>query len=63
MLDGFAADNSETLQLGDLGILDKLQGSLFIKGLGNVRDASEAEKAQLANKRHPLFGTRFFEWR
>ncbi|XP_008228683.1 PREDICTED: putative disease resistance protein RGA3 [Prunus mume] len=57
VLDGFsvcAADNSETLQLGDLGILDKLQGSLFIKGLGNVRDASEAEKAQLANKRHIL---------
>ncbi|CAL9010702.1 unnamed protein product [Prunus brigantina] len=56
-LDGFsvcAADNSETLQLGDLGILDKLQGSLFIKGLGNVRDASEAEKAQLVNKRHIL---------
>ncbi|CAL8133080.1 unnamed protein product [Prunus armeniaca] len=57
VLDGFsvcAADNSETLQLGDLGILDKLQGSLFIKGLGNVREASEAEKAQLVNKRHIL---------
>ncbi|XP_062009722.1 disease resistance protein RGA2-like [Rosa rugosa] len=49
-------DNEEAaLKLGDLGIMDQLQGSLLIEGLGinNAKDdASEIEKAQLGNKEH-----------
>ncbi|PRQ20454.1 putative P-loop containing nucleoside triphosphate hydrolase, leucine-rich repeat domain, L [Rosa chinensis] len=44
--------DDEALKLGDLGIMDQLQGSLFIDGLGNKEDASEIEKAQLGNKEH-----------
>ncbi|XP_040370747.1 putative disease resistance protein RGA3 isoform X2 [Rosa chinensis] len=40
------------LKLGDLGIMDQLQGSLEIRRLGNKDDASETEKAQLGNKEH-----------
>ncbi|PRQ53260.1 putative P-loop containing nucleoside triphosphate hydrolase, leucine-rich repeat domain, L [Rosa chinensis] len=40
------------LKLGDLGIMDQLQGSLVIGGFGNKDDASEIEKAQLGNKEH-----------
>ncbi|KAK9929837.1 hypothetical protein M0R45_026915 [Rubus argutus] len=32
--------------------MDQLQGSLWIEGLGNAKDASEVEKAQLGNKKH-----------
>ncbi|XP_040366578.1 putative disease resistance protein RGA4 [Rosa chinensis] len=43
---------SEGLKLGDLGSLDQLQGSLFIKIQGNLKDAtSEAQKARLWNKK------------
>ncbi|PRQ20545.1 putative leucine-rich repeat domain, L domain-containing protein [Rosa chinensis] len=43
-------DDDEALKLGDLGIMDQLQGSLEIRGLGN--DASEIEKAQLEHLSH-----------
>ncbi|PRQ20599.1 putative P-loop containing nucleoside triphosphate hydrolase, leucine-rich repeat domain, L [Rosa chinensis] len=45
-------DDDEALKLGDLGIMDQLQGSLSIAFLGNKDDASEIEKAQLGNKEH-----------
>ncbi|KAM5581087.1 hypothetical protein ABKV19_010353 [Rosa sericea] len=44
-------DDNEALKLGDLGIMDQLQGSLVIGPLGKD-DASEIEKAQLGNKEH-----------
>ncbi|XP_024172087.1 putative disease resistance RPP13-like protein 1 [Rosa chinensis] len=43
--------DDEALKLGDLGIMDQLQGSLEIQYLGKD-DASEIEKAQLGNKEH-----------
>ncbi|XP_062026804.1 disease resistance protein RGA2-like [Rosa rugosa] len=45
-------DDDEALKLGDLGIMDQLQGILSIGRLGNKDDASEIEKAQLGNKEH-----------
>ncbi|PRQ20577.1 putative leucine-rich repeat domain, L domain-containing protein [Rosa chinensis] len=45
-------DDDEALKLGDLGIMDQLQGSLSIDRLGNKDDASGIEKAQLGNKEH-----------
>ncbi|PRQ53254.1 putative P-loop containing nucleoside triphosphate hydrolase, leucine-rich repeat domain, L [Rosa chinensis] len=51
--EGGDTDNeAAALKLGDLGIMDQLQGSLEIDGLGNKDDASEIEKAQLGNKEH-----------
>ncbi|PRQ20555.1 putative P-loop containing nucleoside triphosphate hydrolase, leucine-rich repeat domain, L [Rosa chinensis] len=44
-------DDDEALKLGDLGIMDQLQGSLEIRWLGKD-DGSEIEKAQLGNKEH-----------
>ncbi|XP_062027549.1 disease resistance protein RGA2-like [Rosa rugosa] len=44
-------DDDEALKLGDLGIMDQLQGILQIERLGKD-DASEIEKAQLGNKEH-----------
>ncbi|PRQ20582.1 putative P-loop containing nucleoside triphosphate hydrolase, leucine-rich repeat domain, L [Rosa chinensis] len=55
VLDWFKVyEGDEALKLGDLGIMDQLQGSLEIRGLGNDAkdDASEIEKAQLGNKEH-----------
>ncbi|KAK9929874.1 hypothetical protein M0R45_026947 [Rubus argutus] len=49
---GDDVEDDEVLKLGDLGIMDQLQGRLWIKGLGNAKDASEVEKAQLGNKKH-----------
>ncbi|PRQ20551.1 putative P-loop containing nucleoside triphosphate hydrolase, leucine-rich repeat domain, L [Rosa chinensis] len=43
--------DDEALKLGDLGIMDQLQGRLWIQGLGKD-DAREIEKAQLGNKEH-----------
>ncbi|XP_062026914.1 putative disease resistance protein RGA1 [Rosa rugosa] len=43
--------DDEALKLGDLRIMDQLQGSLSIRYLGKD-DASEIEKAQLRNKEH-----------
>ncbi|XP_062026833.1 disease resistance protein RGA2-like [Rosa rugosa] len=48
-------DDDEALKLGDLGIMDQLQGILVISRLGNKDDASEIEKAQLGNKEHLSF--------
>ncbi|PRQ20560.1 putative P-loop containing nucleoside triphosphate hydrolase, leucine-rich repeat domain, L [Rosa chinensis] len=45
-------DDDEALKLGDLGIMDQLQGSLVIDRLGNKDDASEIDKAQLGKKEH-----------
>ncbi|KAK9929864.1 hypothetical protein M0R45_026937 [Rubus argutus] len=45
-------EDEEALKLGDLGIMNQLQGSLWIERLGNANDASEVEKAQLGNKKH-----------
>ncbi|CAB4272879.1 unnamed protein product [Prunus armeniaca] len=57
-LDGFhlcgGDDKNDTFKLGDLRLLDKLEGSLFISELGNLTDASEVKKAQLWNKKHIL---------
>ncbi|XP_062016940.1 putative disease resistance protein RGA4 [Rosa rugosa] len=46
--------DNEALKLGDLGIMDQLQGSLEIERLGEnaKHDASEIEKAQLRKKEH-----------
>ncbi|PRQ20591.1 putative leucine-rich repeat domain, L domain-containing protein [Rosa chinensis] len=44
-------DDDEALKLGDLRIMDQLQGILRIQYLGKD-DASEIEKAQLGNKEH-----------
>ncbi|CAL9010699.1 unnamed protein product, partial [Prunus brigantina] len=57
VLDGFrvcGVSDYDTFKLGDLRLLDKLEGRLVIKELGNVTDASEVEKAQLWNKKHIL---------
>ncbi|PRQ20586.1 putative P-loop containing nucleoside triphosphate hydrolase, leucine-rich repeat domain, L [Rosa chinensis] len=43
--------DDEALKLGNLGVMDQLQGSLDIRGLGKD-DASEIEKALLGNKEH-----------
>ncbi|KAK9929829.1 hypothetical protein M0R45_026907 [Rubus argutus] len=42
----------EVMKLGDLGIMDQIQGTLWIVRLGNAKDAGEVEKAQLRNKKH-----------
>ncbi|XP_021813328.1 putative disease resistance protein RGA3 [Prunus avium] len=47
-------DENDTFKLGDLRLLDKLEGSLFISELGNLTDASEVKKARLWNKKHIL---------
>ncbi|XP_062013278.1 putative disease resistance protein RGA4 [Rosa rugosa] len=47
-------DNNEILKLGDLGIFDLVQGKIVIAELGEVIDASEAQKAQLEKKKHLL---------
>ncbi|XP_010654947.2 putative disease resistance RPP13-like protein 1 [Vitis vinifera] len=39
-------------QIGDLRNLNNLRGHLFIQGLDEVKDAGEAEKAELKNKVH-----------
>ncbi|KAK9929870.1 hypothetical protein M0R45_026943 [Rubus argutus] len=49
---GDDVEDDEVLKLGDLGIMDQLQGRLWIDKLGNAKDASEVEKAQLGNKKH-----------
>ncbi|KAK9929850.1 hypothetical protein M0R45_026926 [Rubus argutus] len=49
---GDDVEDDEVLKLGDLGIMDQLQGKLWIRRLGNAKDASEVEKAQLGNKKH-----------
>ncbi|KAK9923419.1 hypothetical protein M0R45_031838 [Rubus argutus] len=49
-------DDKETLELGDLGSFEHLQGTtLRIDGLGNVKDGREqAQKAQLEKKKYLL---------
>ncbi|PRQ51037.1 putative P-loop containing nucleoside triphosphate hydrolase, leucine-rich repeat domain, L [Rosa chinensis] len=47
-------DDNEILRLGDLAIFDQLQGKIVIRDLGEVIDASEAQKAQLEKKKHLL---------
>lgn len=42
--------DSQGCKLGELSNLNHLQGTLRISGLGNVADASEADRAQLNNK-------------
>ncbi|CAN6556391.1 unnamed protein product [Malus baccata var. baccata] len=44
----FSVDNDEAFQVGDLGNLNQLQGSLKIRILGKVKDGSEA---QLSDKK------------
>ncbi|XP_008385024.3 putative disease resistance protein RGA4 [Malus domestica] len=39
----FSVDNDEAFQVGDLGNLNQLQGSLSIRILGKVKDGSEAQ--------------------
>ena len=45
-------DDSKGCNLGELKNLNQLQGSLGIRGLGNVVDVCEVEKAQLKKKIH-----------
>ncbi|XP_050378452.1 putative disease resistance protein RGA3 [Argentina anserina] len=46
-------EDVEAMKLGDLGSMNQLQGSLWIRGLGEKDDdASEIEKAQLGKKEH-----------
>ncbi|XP_023910153.2 putative disease resistance protein RGA3 [Quercus suber] len=45
-------DDSEGCKLGELKNLNHLQGSIEIRGLGNMVDVSEAENAQLKKKIH-----------
>ncbi|CAK7337001.1 unnamed protein product [Dovyalis caffra] len=43
---------SKAANLGELKNLNQLRGSLWIEKLGNMVDVSEAEKAELKNKKH-----------
>ncbi|CAN6570390.1 unnamed protein product [Malus baccata var. baccata] len=43
-------DNEEAFKLGDLKILNKLEGYLHICRCGNLEDVNEAEKAELVNR-------------
>ena len=45
-------EDSEGCKLGELKNLNHLQGSLEIRGLGNIVDVNEAENAQLKKKIH-----------
>eukprot|EP00261_Vitis_vinifera_P023159 XP_010654948.1 PREDICTED: uncharacterized protein LOC100853605 [Vitis vinifera] len=45
-------DDDNSLKVGDLPNLNNLCGHLAISGLGNVRDARAAEKAELKKKKH-----------
>ena len=45
-------DDIDGCKLGELKNLNRLKGSLTIKGLKNVTDAQEAENAQLKDKEH-----------
>ncbi|KAL5570310.1 hypothetical protein UlMin_026885 [Ulmus minor] len=47
-----APDEKEAMTLQDLNQLNSLRGTIRIKEIGEVEDASEAEKAQLKNKEH-----------
>uniref|UniRef100_A0A2N9IAI9 AAA+ ATPase domain-containing protein n=1 Tax=Fagus sylvatica TaxID=28930 RepID=A0A2N9IAI9_FAGSY len=48
----YVSGTKDGCKLGELKDLNKLQGSLNIKGLGNVVDACEAENAQFKKKIH-----------
>ncbi|KAL6197615.1 hypothetical protein ACLB2K_033222 [Fragaria x ananassa] len=43
----YGSEDDEVFKLGDLGSLDRLQGTLTIKVLGDWKDANEAENAQI----------------
>ncbi|KAJ9692780.1 hypothetical protein PVL29_011731 [Vitis rotundifolia] len=47
-----SSHGNDECQIGDLRNLNNLRGGLFIKGLDEVKDAGEAEKAELKNKVH-----------
>ncbi|KAL5570572.1 hypothetical protein UlMin_027147 [Ulmus minor] len=47
-----APDEKEAMTLQDLNQFNSLRGYIWIKNIGKVEDASEAEKAQLKNKEH-----------
>ena len=54
-------NGDEALRLGDLGIMEQLQGSIIINGLGNAEDVSEVEKASFGNKQDLLSLTLCFQ--
>ncbi|RVW48247.1 putative disease resistance protein RGA4 [Vitis vinifera] len=47
-----SSDGNDECQIGDLRNLNNLRGRLSIKGLDEVKDDGEAEKAELKNKIH-----------
>ncbi|XP_034695309.1 putative disease resistance protein RGA1 [Vitis riparia] len=47
-----SSHGNDECQIGDLRNLNNLRGDLSIQGLGEVKDAGEAEKAELKNKVH-----------
>ncbi|CAB4267256.1 unnamed protein product [Prunus armeniaca] len=47
-------DDGGSFKLGDLGNLEKLQGSLWIQNLKSAKDGSEAKNAELGNKKNLL---------
>ncbi|KAJ9692755.1 hypothetical protein PVL29_011711 [Vitis rotundifolia] len=47
-----SSHGNDECQIGDLRNLNNLRGRLSIKGLDEVKDAGEAEKAELKNKIH-----------
>ncbi|XP_062008077.1 putative disease resistance protein RGA3 [Rosa rugosa] len=57
-------EGEEGLRLSDLRDMDELQGKLWIRLQGKLKDsaASDAEKAKLVNKKHLLHLRLGFEW-
>ena len=53
-----SSHGNDECQLGDLRNLNNLRGRLSVEGLDEVKDAGEAEKAELKNKNPPTFGPR-----
>ncbi|KAL6297070.1 hypothetical protein ACE6H2_005212 [Prunus campanulata] len=53
-------DDEGIFKLGDLGNLEQLQGSLWIKNLKSAKDASEAKNAELGKKKNLLHLTLYF---
>ncbi|XP_021904954.1 putative disease resistance RPP13-like protein 1 isoform X2 [Carica papaya] len=51
---GGISNDGEAMTLGDLRQLNNLRGTLYIRGLGSVKDVQEATNAQLLNKKHLL---------
>ena len=51
-----SSHGNDECQLGDLRNLNNLRGRLSVEGLDEVKDAGEAEKAELKNKNPPTFG-------